>query len=129
MNEHEVCVETTATAVPLTPLLASDFCCTVLCSQVPKSRLLKRFFLPLDVAVSADSQVFGTCFVVVVVVVIIANVIVRTPRCFSHQNTTGLFLCFFYVMRTYGACTFLHASLGVKMASDGFSVPLVENFD
>jgi hypothetical protein len=82
-------------------------------------------FLPLDLAVSADSQVFGPCFVVVV----IANVTVHTPHCSNLQNTTSLFLCFFYVMRTYGACTFLHASLGVKMASDGFSVPLVENFD
>ena len=84
--------------------------------------------LPLDLAVSADSHVFGACFVVVVVV-IIANVTVRPPRWLSHQDPTSLFLCFFYVMRTYGACTFLHASLGVKMASDGFSVPLVKNFD
>ena len=81
--------------------------------------------LSLDLVVSAESRVFGTCFVVVV----IANVIVRTPQWASHKDTTSLFLCFFYVMRTYEACTFLHASLGVKMASDGFSVPLVKNFD
>ena len=84
--------------------------------------------LPLDLAVSADSQVFDTCFVVVVVVVITATVTVRASRCFT-QEPTSFFLSFFYVMRTYGACTFLHASLGVKMASDGFSVPLVKNFD
>jgi hypothetical protein len=93
----------------------------------------RNALLPLNLAVNADSQVFGTCFVVAVVVVfvvIIANVTVRTlPRWFSLQDSITLFLCFFYVMRTYGARTFLHASLRVKMASDGFSVPLVKNFD